>query len=209
MTQSDNATISSIDLNKLSKIFEAKLFSLAPSLGAYSDHELESRIRILAMQLGKKIESKQQDHAVYPSGKTRQQITESKLGKPMVEEILALVSKVKTIQRIGFNDFLSRERKCTGRRSCSGGSCLLLPKTSLSKRLLRGIPLAMKNIYFNTRLLDAFSKTNSAKTQESLLALLDAVQWSALIEETRNNIYHFEMWERSQDEVKSSRSFIV
>ena len=207
MTQSDNAAISSIDLNKLSKIFEARLFSLAPSLDAYSDHELESRIRILAMQLGKKIESKQQDHAFYPSGKTRQQITESKLGKPMVEEILALVSKVKTIQRIGFNDFLSREKKYTGRRSCS--SCLLLPKASPSKRLLHGIPLAMKNIYFNTRLLDAFSKTNSAKTQESLLALLAAVQWSALIEETKNNIYHFEMWERSQEEVKSSRSSIL
>ena len=202
MTQSDNAAISSIDLNKLSKIFEARLFSLAPSLDAYSDHnDLESRIRILAMQLGKKIESKQQDHAVpYSSGKTRQQIIESKLGKPMVEEILTLVSKVKTIQRMGFNNLLSREEKYTGRRSCSGGSCLLLPKASFCKRLLPGIPLAMKNIYFNTRLLDAVSKTNSARTQESLLAHLDGVQWSAFIEETKNNIYHFETWDSSIEE---------
>jgi hypothetical protein len=53
MTHADNAAIniSSVDLNKLSKTFEARLFSLAPSLDAYeySDHDLESRIRILAM----------------------------------------------------------------------------------------------------------------------------------------------------------------
>ena len=211
-THSDNAAIncSSVDMNKLSKIFEARLFSLAPSLHAYSNHnDLESRIRILAMQLGKKIESKQQDHAFYTSGKSRQQIIESKLGKPMVEEILALVLKVKTIQRMSFNNFLSREGNCTG-RSCLGGSCLFLPKALSSKRLLvPGIPLAMKNIYLNTRLLDAFSKTNSAKTQESLLALLDAVQWSALIEEIKHNIYHFEMWEKSQEELKSARSSIL
>ena len=157
------------------------------------------------MQLGKKIESKQQKFALYPSGNTRQQIFESKLGKPMVEEILALVSKIKSIQRIGFNNFLSREEK----RTSSGGSSLLLSKASSSKRLLPGIPLAMKNIYFNTRLLDAFSKTNSARTQESLLAHLDGVQWSAFIEETKNNIYHFEMWERSQEEKKSSKSSIL
>jgi len=205
MTDSDSnaAAISSVVLNKLSKIFEAKLFSLAQSrIDAYSDHnDLESRIRILAMQLGKKIERKQQGRAVYPSGKTRQQIIESKLGKPMVEEILALVSKVKTIQRIGFNNFLSREEKCTGRRSCSGGSCRLIPKASSSKPLLvPGIPLAMKNIYLNTRLLDAFSKTNSVKTQESLLALLDAVKWSALIEETKKNCITLKWWDSSIEE---------
>jgi hypothetical protein len=88
----------------------------------------------------------------------------------MVEEILTLVSKIKTIRRIGFNDLF------TGRRSCSGGACHLLPKASSCKRLLHGIPLAMKNIYFNTRLLDASSKTNSAKKQESLLAFFDAVK---------------------------------
>ena len=94
----------------------------------------------------------------------------------MVEEILTLVSKIKTIRRIGFNDLLSREEEFTGRRSCSGGACHLLPKASSCKRLLHGIPLAMKNIYFNTRLLDASSKTNSAKKQESLLAFFDAMK---------------------------------
>jgi len=178
-----------IKLNRLSKIFEARLFGFAPSLCAYSDQfNLESRIRILAMQLGKKIEKSQQGYKIcLHRNKGRQDVLESKLGKPNVEMIVEIIEKVKNIRRHGFYAFRSRVERQNGRKACAGAEGSY------------HIPIAVRNIYFSTRLVEAFFQTHSAKTEEALSAHVDSVQWIALIDEAKHNIHNFEMWERSQE----------
>jgi hypothetical protein len=193
MIKSDNDPLIQTKLVKLSKVFEAKLYKCAPSLDAYSDQNtLQNRIRILAMQLGKKVEDNQKF-----SLEEKQNYLESRLGKNVHEEIIYLVDKIKCIRLYSFNQLRSREESESGLPSCSGGSCLFLPKVCTTK-CGSEIPLPMKEIYLNIRLMDAISVVYSAKSKESVLAHISAVQWNDLIEEAKEKISNFELWEKSQ-----------
>lgn len=193
MIKSDNDPLIQSSLVKLSKIFEAKLYKCAPSLDAYSDpNTLQDRIRILAMQLGKKVEDNQKF-----SLEERQNSLQIRLGKHVYEEINHLVDKIKCIRLYSFNQLRSREESESGLPSCSGGSCLFLPKLCTTKSGSE-IPLPMREIYLNIRLMDAVSMVYSAKTKESMLAHISSVPWSDLIKEANEKISNFELWERTQ-----------
>lgn len=194
MIKSDNDPLIQSSLVKLSKVFEAKLYKCAPSLDAYSDQNtLQQRIRILAMQLGKKVE----DNHKFSSFEERRLSLESILGKNVHEEIIHLVDKIKCIRLYSFNRLRRREESESGLPSCSGGSCLFLPKLCTTKSGSE-IPLPMKEIYLNIRLMDAISTVYSAKSKESMLAHISTVPWNDLIKEAKEKISNFELWEKSQ-----------
>lgn len=190
MTKSDSDPRMQTSLGKLSKVFEAKLYKCAPSLDAYSDQNtLESRIRILAMQLGKRVEDNQKF-----STEERRKALESRLGKALHRQVSDLVEKIKWIRCNSFHELRSKEESESGLPSCSGGSCLSLPKICSSKTGSSDIPLPMKEIYLNIRLMDAISMVYSAKSKESVLAYISTIRWDDLINDAIEKVSNFEFW---------------
>ena len=188
-------------LTQLSIAFEARLYKCAPTLEFHRDYSaLESRVKILALQLGKKIERRNQSQTITRlSIEDRAAIFNSsqRNTEASFEDIREIVEKVKKMRKNGYTDMRIREE---GENTCQGLSNLVAttssPRQTRCTSTSKCISTAMKNIYFRTRLVEAFNKLYRIQTKDTITRYSRDVDWDMLIEEANDNIYHFERWER-------------
>ncbi|GFH56271.1 predicted protein [Chaetoceros tenuissimus] len=197
-----NHNIEEKQITQLSAAFEARLYKCAPTLEFHRDcSTLESRVKLLALQLGQKLERRKLSQtisilaiedkaAIFNSVERRSKLS--------FEDIREIVEKVKKLRKNGYIDMRVREN---GDTTCHGLSCLFTsasrsPHTTCSNT--KYVSTAMKNIYFRTRLVDAFDKLYRIQTKDGIVTYSRDVDWDMLIEEAKDSIYHYEIWERVQ-----------
>lgn len=187
-------------IRQLSAAFEAKLYKCAPALEFHRDYStLESRVRLLAIQLGQKLERKKRRRMIpILSDKERISTFNSSERNSGIsfEDIQEIVETVKSLRKNGYNDMRLREEG-EGATTCRGLSCLV-PSNPSKGGSTKHISIAMKNIYFRTRLVEAFEKLHNVQTEEAILSYSKDVDWKSLINEAKENIQHFERWKKIQ-----------
>ena len=197
-----NHNIEEKQLTQLSATFERRLYNCEPTLEFHRDYStLERRVKILALQLGQKLERRKRSQTITRlSIEDRAAIFNSsqRNTEASFDDIRDIVEKVKKMRKNGYTDMRIREN---GDTTCHGLSCLV-PTFSRSPRQTRCtstskcISTAMKNIYFRTSLVEAFNKLYRMQTKDTITRYNRDVDWDMLIEEANDSIYHFERWER-------------
>lgn len=197
-----NHDIEEKQITQLSVALEARLYKCAPTLKFYRDYStLESRVKLLALQLGQQLEKRKKSQTIVElSNIDRAAIFNSSKhnSKSSFEEIRVIVGKVKRLRKNGYIDMRKREE---GENPCQGLSCLVTSTSSSTRcrsNTTKYISIAMKNIYFRTRLVEAFDKLYTIHTKDAIGSYSRNVDWSMLMEEAKDSIYHFEIWERVQ-----------
>ena len=199
-----NHGIEEKQLTQLSAAFEARLYKCAPTLEFHRDYStLERRVKLLALQLGQKLERRKRSQTIT----SRLSITDKaaifnsieRRSKLSFEDIREIVEKVKKMRKNGYTDMRVRE---DGRdTTCQGLSCL---STSASRQpytrcsSTKYVSTAMKNIYFRTRVVEAFDKIHRTQTKDVIMSYSRDVDWDILMEEAKQSIHHFEIWEKVQ-----------
>ncbi|GFH58065.1 predicted protein [Chaetoceros tenuissimus] len=175
--------------------FEARLYKCAPTLELHRDSStLESRVKLLALQLGQKLERRNRNSKRNKLSHTeRASIFNSSEcnSKPSFDDVREIVENVKMLRKNGYVNMRMREEG----EICRGHSCLVTSQTRCNAKF---ISVAMKNIYFRTRLVEAFEKIFGIQTKDAVRNYIKDVNWKMLIEEAKDSIYHFERWERVQ-----------
>ena len=192
-----NHDIEEQHLTQLSGAFEARLYKCAPTLELHRDSStLESRVNLLALQLGQKLEKRNRSQtrpklshieraAIFNS-------SDPNLKFLSFDDVQEIVEKVKNLRKNGYIDMRTRE----GGETYGGPSCLGTLQTRRCNT--KYISVAMKNIYFRTRLVEAFDKIFDIQTKDAIRSYIKDVDWKMIIEEAKDSIHHFERWERVQ-----------
>ncbi|GFH56269.1 predicted protein [Chaetoceros tenuissimus] len=169
-----NHDIKEQQLTQLSAAFEARLYKSAPTLEFHRDcSTLERRVKILALQLGQRLEKRKRSQTITKlSNMDRAAIFKSsrRNTEASFEDIQEIVQKVKKLRKNGYIDMRMREN---GDTTCHGLSCLV-PTTSNPQRTRctktsKCISVALKNIYFRTRIVEAFDKIHRLQTKDGIL----------------------------------------
>jgi hypothetical protein len=176
-------------LLKMAVAFEERLYQMSSSQSMYSDlSTLDSRVKILAMQIGKKIENRRQlarsDRTQGNTHVNRLDALEAKVGSILLKEIVELVDTIEKIKLTGYLDLLQSSKGCFSQPTCK-------KEDSISDH---HVPPQIHDIYFRTHLVAAFRKVTCKNISPSDMSSVDNVDWLNLVQTARDHVDAFQKY---------------
>jgi hypothetical protein len=171
----------------MAAVFEQRLYQMSSSRSMYSDlSTLDSRVKLLAMQIGKKVENRRQlarSNCIQKQSHTnRLDALEAKVGSKVLKEIMELVDIIEKIKLTGYLDLLQSSKSC----------CSLPTQKKVTSTADHHVPLQIHNIYFRTNLLRAFRKVTCKNISPSDMSPVDNVDWLSLVKIARDHVDAFQ-----------------
>lgn len=173
-------------LLKMAAVFEEKLYQMSSSRSMYTDiSTLDARVKLLAMQIGKKVENRRQlarsDDIQSQNHVNRLDALEAKVGSKVLKEIIELVGVIENIKLTGYLDLLQS----------SNGCCSQPGQKKDTSSSGHDVPLQVHNIYFRTHLVTAFRRVTCKNIPPSDMSPVDNVDWSSLVKTARDHVEAF------------------
>mmetsp|Transcript_29857 Transcript_29857/g.45788 ORF Transcript_29857/g.45788 Transcript_29857/m.45788 type:complete len:293 (+) Transcript_29857:120-998(+) len=168
---------------KLAESLEKHLYRTAPTWDFYADMStFESRVRLITCRVMKRRERKKQ---IEPP---RLEVLKNTLGSEKYQKVTKLVNEVRAI----------RFKRCTEACSSCQGSACALPKATQEKPIPgnQEIPLPIRRIFFDEKLVDAYEKANVGT-----VATLD---WDRMIQAAQTTIEEYGAWQRKEQHSKAT-----
>lgn len=183
-------------VTKMTDLFEERLYRISSSQSLYSDQStLESRVKLLAMQIGKKIEAKRHHLAISKKENNVSRISrldalKAKVGQEMFSEIVELVNKIEEIKLCEYMVIL---RSCKNSNAQSHDHKRIPNRISVSTPH-QTVPKQVHDIYFRTHLANAFHKVTSTTLAATDMAPVENADWESLIQIAKVNIEAFHQY---------------